>query len=299
MNIYRVKKIEDVPILNDSSLILGLFDGVHIGHKSLIELALNYKNYPVSILTFNKSINKDNLYLTSLKDRINYFKNLGVANLIIIYVSNKLIKTSPSDFLNFYIKKIKPIYIFCGEDFRFGYKGEGDINYLKKMFTNVKIVPFFKDRNNQKISTSLIKNLIKEGKVDEVKNYLNRYYSLKGKVVNGKKIGRNISFPTANLKLSFNYLIPLSGVYITLTKYQNKLFKSITNIGYNETISINNNLTIETNIFDFNKEIYGKYIEIFFIKKIRDDKKFIDLESLKEAIKLDKEIVLNYFKKSS
>ena len=136
------------------------------------------------------------------------------------------------------------------------------------------------------ISSTLIRNKLDNGEVEEIINYLDRPYSIEGVVVEGRKIGRTIGFPTANITINEEKIIPKGGVYFTKVKVGKEIYKGITNIGYNPTVN-GNNLTVETHILGFDKEIYGEKIKLYFIKRIRSEKKFDSIDELKERLKLD------------
>ena len=154
---------------------------------------------------------------------------------------------------------------------------------------NVNILNIEKIEEN-KISTSLQKKYILSGEVENYKKITQRYYQISGIVVRGKQLGRTIGFPTANLKVT-DYIIPQkNGVYLTVVEYNDRLYKGITNIGYNPTVSADNNLSIETHILNFDEDIYDKEINIYFCKYIREEKKFNDMNELKKQLNIDKKV---------
>lgn len=189
------------------------------------------------------------------------------------------------------LKKLNIKDIFCGEDYKFGYMGEGTPMYIKENHKeiNVNILNIEKIEEN-KISTSLQKKYILSGEVENYKKITQRYYQISGIVVRGKQLGRTIGFPTANLKVT-DYIIPQkNGVYLTVVEYNDRLYKGITNIGYNPTVSADNNLSIETHILNFDEDIYDKEINIYFCKYIREEKKFNDMNELKKQLNIDKKV---------
>lgn len=189
------------------------------------------------------------------------------------------------------LKKLNIKDVFCGEDYKFGYMGEGTPMYIKENHKeiNVNILNIEKIEEN-KISTSLQKKYILSGEVENYKKITQRYYQISGIVVRGKQLGRTIGFPTANLKVT-DYIIPQkNGVYLTVVEYNDRLYKGITNIGYNPTVSADNNLSIETHILNFDEDIYDKEINIYFCKYIREEKKFNDMNELKKQLNIDKKV---------
>lgn len=277
-------------------LILGNFDGIHVGHVELINFGIQKSKNKVGILTFLKSFKNDkDTYLTSFKDKIEYFEKLGI-NYVFALDSNDFIKnTEYIDFIDLFLKKINIKNIYCGKDFKFGKDAKGDVNILVSYFQNTYALNFVLDKNGNKISSCNIKQYIKNGDIKEANNDLGYEYQIKGKIIIGKKIGRTLGFPTANIKLSFNYCLPNNGVYVTKIKIDDIIYKSITNIGVSPTIKNDNIRTIETFIFDFNKDIYGEEVTLYFIDKLRDEIKFNSITELKNKIKNDIKEARTYF----
>lgn len=271
------------------SLILGYFDGVHKGHQKLIELAKNISSN-VSILTFSsnfKSIlsGKKEYQLTSLSDKADYFSDFGVDNLFIVEINKQFLDYSKDEFINFIKHVFNPAIIVCGEDYTFGKNKEGNTNYLSQFF-NVKIVPFLLD-DNTKISSRNIKDLIVDGMIEKANELLAHPYRISGLVVQGKMNGRKMELPTANLDLDFDYVLPKEGVYITYTFVDSVSFLSITSVSKHPTIEELNKPIIETHILDYDKNLYGKFINVEFLKYIRPIYKFSNLNELKKQILKD------------
>lgn len=285
---------------SNTAVALGNFDGIHIGHQNLIKTMV-YKarkmDLKPSLLLFKehtKTVLNENSpkYITSIDQKIKIAKKLGVELVYIIDFDKKLMKLSPDEFVKkILVKKIKSKLVVVGYDYRFGYKASGDASYLEKLASKydfeVKIIDPIKN-NGIIVSSSNIRELIKEGKVEKVETQLRRPYSVLGKVIRGDNRGHKLGFPTANIELIDNYVIPKNGVYKTYTKIDGKVYKSATNIGYNPTFNKKRKLLkFETHILDFKKDIYGKIIEISFKKFLRDDIKFNNVEDLIDQLKLD------------
>ena len=179
--------------------------------------------------------------------------------------------------------------VFCGFDYRFGYKGLGTPDLIKDSGIEV-IVQEKQKIDEEKISTTVLKEFVRKGEFSKYKEYTGRFYSISGLVVKGRQLGRTINFPTANLELDGKYLLPeTNGVYITKIKVNNNIYKSVTNIGYNPTVSDEKNKKfIETHILDFDEDIYGEKIEIYFYEFLRKEQKFESFDHLKDQLKLDK-----------
>lgn len=287
---------------------LGNFDGLHLGHMALIntlinESALNFLDSVVyTFLKHPENIIRKRLFtplITTVEKKIELLNKVGLDYIYFEKFDEKYSRIKPEDFVReILVKKLKMKLAVAGYDYRFGYKGEGDINLLKELGKKygfkVVIIPPVK-LEDEIVSSTNIRKHIKKGDMNKVFLLLGRYYSIKGQVERGKGIGRTLGFPTANISAK-NYLVfPKKGVYITKVKIENSVYPGITNVGNNPTFGENNNITIETFIIDFDKDIYGKEMEVFFIKKIRNEKKFDTVEELVMEMKKDLLNARNYF----
>lgn len=295
MEVIYLKNFDEVKEVPKLSLVLGNFDGVHIGHAQLINYARNNSNGNLGVFTFDKPLKTIEGCLTSLDDRIEIFKELGVDYVFIILTDDNFKKMSYIKFVDLILKKLNPVKIFCGPDFKYGFNAQGDVYYLKERFSKVYILNYVNDHNGHKISSSSIRELIKEGNIYEANRRLGRIYTIKGVVSKGKGKGLSFGFPTANLTLSDNYVVPKEGVYVTKTNVNGHILRSLTNIGKNPTIANNNKLTIETYIFDFQDELYGKEISVAFYSRLRDEIKFDSTKELIEQLEKDMDDAIYYF----
>jgi len=300
MKTYLIKNIEDIPNdVNDLSLILGLFDGVHKGHQGLINYAHEKsQNNKIGVLTFDKALKDSSYTLMSLEDKERELSKLPIDYLFVLICDDKLKKMSHGLFLNSILLKFKPHAIFCGSDFRFGFKALGDVTYLKNHFDNVDIFDFVEDENGLKISSRSIKNLISCGEIEKANNYLSRPYQIEGKIVKGLHNGHNLGFPTANIAPIIDYVLPNNGVYFTKIEIDGEKIIAVTNIGTHPSINELNQPIIEAHIIDENKNLYGENVKLYIYKKERDEIKFNSLDELKSQIKKDKENCIEYFSKS-
>lgn len=296
MKIIKIKSYKDIkPFKENFNLILGNFDGVHIGHTNLITFARNNSKNKLGVLTFSKSLKRDGDYLTSLDDKIEFFEDLGVDFVILIEYSESIKMTTYEEFIDLYLRKLNANKIFCGPDFKFGYKGLGDIDALKNAFPNLCVINFVLDHNGDKIASTTIRKQIQDGDIINANRHLGHKYKIKGQVIKGKGIGKTLGFPTCNIKLDFNYIIPKNGVYITYIKIDNKIHESITNVGVSPTIKNDNIITIETYIFDFCSDIYNKKVSLFFIDRLRDEIKFDSKRKLINQLEDDLKKSYKYF----
>ena len=297
MLIYDNSTLKDS--IDNNYVALGSFDGLHLGHLSLInkvnELAkkdngksmvFTFKNHPRNLLKRDDKVK----LIMSNEEKIKILEEKKVDILIFKDFDNDIMKMSPEDFIKWLCENYNIKGIVVGFNFRFGYKNIGDICLLDKLqekynYKLYVIEPYI--FNGEIISSTRIRNELLNGNVGESFKMLSRPYMLKGMVVHGKKLGRTIGFPTANIDVYDNKIIPAKGVYYTNVEVEGKIFKGITSIGNNPTVK-GTKLTIETYILDFNYYIYDKEINLFFIEKIRNEKKFNSLEELKEQLNKDK-----------
>ena len=286
-------------------VLIGNFDGIHLGHQKLISKAkkiAEQKKQKLVLITFNphprEIINNIQMDLIlPYKEKKLLLKNYGIDKIDEIKFTNKLSKLSAEEFTIEYIYKAhNPSDIVIGKNFKFGHKARGDAKLLKDSLSKkVKVHSIdIKRLDSLVISSSEIKKLISKGNIDKVNKLLGRNYHISGKVIHGEKRGRLIGFPTTNLSTEWNFL-PKKGVYVSKVVISDKSYQSITNIGVRPTFNANS-LQIESHIFDFNKNVYGKKIKIYFLARIRSEKKFETVEKLIENITKDVNFGRKYFK---
>jgi len=285
---------------NPIALTIGAFDGVHLGHQHLLKetvsiskklelepVVITYSNHPNEILK-----TKDTKFLlTDCEKKDELIKKTGIEKIHYIDFDKKLSLMSADDFIKDVLMNLfNPAYIVVGYDTHFGVNKSGNIDFIKAKaesygYKVIEIKPF-PDANA--ISSTMIRKLILEGKVDKAANLLGYNYSIKGNVVSNKKIGRTIGFPTINLQPNEkNIIIPQSGVYHTNVKVQDKLYNSVTNIGVAPTVKKENITEIETFLIDFSDDLYNKDVEIIFFERLRDEMCFNNMDELKKQIEID------------
>lgn len=285
----------NVEMNKDINLVLGYFDGVHLGHQYLIKKAISEGD--TGVMTFDLSPNfalgknTVNSLLTSLSDKASIFQQMGVKYLYILRMSEDLLKLSKDDFINQILRKISPKIIFIGTDYRFGYKAEGTPEYLKEFF-KVEVVDL-QLLHDLKISSRYIKEFICNGEVEKARESLGRYYSVYGLVVEGKHNGEKIGFPTANIEMDYPYVLPKIGVYMGYVKLENSSYKAIISISTHPTIEELNSPIIEAHLLYYKGSLYGREVKLEFVSYMRDIKKFNSLEELGEQLKKDREIAKN------
>lgn len=301
-----ITSIEKIDTIKESVVTIGNFDGIHKGHQVLIEKATEYakknnvisivftfKNHPVNYFKPNSVKN-----IITNNDKIKILKTMGVDYIINIPFDEYMTKISGDDFVkDILIDKLGAKKIIVGHDFTFARNKEGNIALLQKLSKKygflLEIVNPVKI-DDIRISSSYIRKLILDGKVEDACKYLGRNYKLSGEVIHSKKLGRTIGFPTANISINENIIIPKVGIYATKVYVNGEIYYGATNVGYNPTVN-GKKLSIETNILEFNDDIYGKVITIEFLERIRDEKKFNGIEELKEQLQKDTKYIYKVY----
>ncbi|MCM2353848.1 MAG: bifunctional riboflavin kinase/FAD synthetase [Pseudobdellovibrio sp.] len=288
---------QSLPHLTGSVLTVGNFDGVHLGHQKLLkELVFQGKEYnvPSVVCTFkphprvllNPGTPVHRLF--DYKDQAERMEALGVDFLIEEKFTKDFSLMQADEFLDLYINRyFKPKHIVVGYDFNFGKDRSGGIDFLRDYCQKNKIgltVVSALEENGQVVSSSVIRKLLEHGNLEQAEKFLGRKYYIRGPVRVGFKRGRQLGVPTANVSPDIDF-IPRKGVYFSTVYWNDKVFKSITNIGYNPTFeSTNSYLKVETHIFDFNQEIYGEQIKVELQHFHRDEMKFSSVDALKHQI---------------
>lgn len=303
MKIYN--DIEDFKGVKNPIVTIGTFDGVHIGHQKIINRMRDVANKvdgETVLLTFYPHprlvIHPDSKHLRFIniqKRKIELLEKAGIDHLIIIPFTKEFSKLTSTQFIKEYIaEKIKARKLIIGYDHHFGKNRLGDFSILydlgKQYHFEVEKIPA-QDVENIAVSSTKIRKALNEGKIKVANRLLGYEYSITGVVVEGNKIGRTIGFPTANIELQDEYkLITANGVYASRVEHEGVIYQGMSNIGIRPTVN-HSDLTIEVNIFNFDKEIYGETISIYFVDRIRSEVKFDDLEGLKDQLTLDRETV--------
>ena len=283
-----------------SIILIGNFDGLHLGHQKLFALANKYKkkySLKVGVLTFepmpkmyfNKKIK--NFRISSHKQKVNLLNKYNVDFIITKKFNKEFSKIKSIDFIkNILKKKLEAKFIFVSNNFRFGNKREGDVKQLVKFENrcNYKIIKPKPLKIKRKIvSSSLIRNYLQKGKLNKVNKLLNRKWAIQGKVIKGRQLGKKIGFPTANIDIK-DYVLACPGVYAVKAKIKKNLnsIKGIANLGFRPTFN-GKKILLETHLFNFSGNLYNKDLTVNFLKFIRKEKKFRNVTQLKKQIKID------------
>lgn len=279
---------------------LGNFDGLHIGHMALINTLINeckINGLQSVVYTFNKhpdTMLRKKLITPLITTNEMKTRLLSSTDLDILCYQDfdeAFSRLTPEDFIkNILVDTLRIRLAVVGFNYRFGYMGRGDTEFLKrsgeKYGFKVIVIPPVKV-NSEIVSSTLIREYIKKGRIERVFQLLGRHFSLYGTVIDGKRIGRTLGFPTANIIAHPDMVVPANGVYITKTRYDDKWVNSITNVGTAPTLRNEKVFSIETHLLDVNEDIYGKDIEVCFIHKLRCEKKFESVDALKMQVEND------------
>ncbi|MBD1173748.1 bifunctional riboflavin kinase/FAD synthetase [Pelagibacterales bacterium SAG-MED03] len=283
-----------------SIILIGNFDGVHLGHQRLFKLAKSYKkkynlkigviNFePMPKMFFNKSLK--NFRLSNIDQKINLLNNFNVDFIVTKKFDKIFSKTKSINFIkNILSQKLNARFIFVSNNFRFGNKREGDVNLLiknekKYNYKVIKPKPFIVGR--KVVSSSLIRNFLEKGLLKNANKLLSRNWSIVGIVQKGRQIGKKIGFPTCNIDIK-DYILAKPGVYAVrvLRKNNYKYIKGIANLGYRPTFN-QKKILLEVHLFNFSGNLYNKYLSVEFLKFIRKEKKFKNVDQLKSQIQTD------------
>jgi riboflavin kinase/FMN adenylyltransferase len=280
-------------------IVLGSFDGLHLGHISLIKKAVElskfnkcksmvytFKNHPLTII---KPEFVPKLLMTN-DVKCLLLESVGVDLVNLVEFSNEFMRYSPIEFITKLVECYNARGIIVGFNYRFGYKNSGDIKLLEQLSKELNFELHIVEpvmHNDEIISSTRIRTLISEGNIKEANEMLITPYFLEGLVVKGKQIGRTIGFPTINLFLEPVILFPKPGIYYTTILIKGKMYKGITDIGTNPTFN-GEKISIETYVLHFHEEVYGEKVKLFFVKWMRDEVKFNSREELIAQLELDK-----------
>lgn len=284
----------------DTLLTIGVFDGVHLGHKyllgKLVEQArqqglltgvVTFRQHPQDFFTRQRKLP----FLTDLEERTRLLKNEGIDFVVALSFNEDLAKLSAREFISLLQKHLRMKGLVVGPDFALGKDREGDIATLRKLgqemnFTFNVVEP--KAINGDVASSTAIRKALAAGDITRVTRLAGRPFSLRGKVIKGTGRGVGLGFPTANIDVNQDQAIPADGVYATRAYLDEKVYPSVTNVGTNPTFG-RAKRTVEVHIIDFKGELYGRELRVDFIKRLRGEKKFASVEALKEQIARDVE----------
>lgn len=287
---------------------IGFFDGIHQGHQKVIQTAVTKakeSNIESAVITFHphpsvvlKKGTGHVQYITPLREKKEILQKMNVDRLYIISFSKELASVSPQGFIDHFIIGLNIQHLVAGFDFTYGHKGKGNMDIIKSQtrdafdFTTIEKV----ELENEKVSSTKIRSLLSSGNVEKVNEYLNRTLSVWGVVVEGEKRGRTIGYPTANLRIDPDALLPKIGVYAVKVLYKGQVYEAMADLGLNPTFTdTKTEPTLEVNIFDYSNDLYGDELQIEWHKFIRDEEKFDNVTELIDQIAQDEKDIRDYF----
>lgn len=283
--------------LNTCAVALGKFEGLHRGHMLLIDEVVKLgKEKSITSVCFSINV-AGRKTVNTFAERYHILEDAGIDCVCNCTFSKEFAAMTPEEFIkDVLVEKLHPEYIVVGEDFRFGCNRTGNVETLKSFAEKYGylVVVFEKLKEEDEIiSTSSIKDYLVAGKVEKVNCFMGRKYSISGEVVKGKQLGNTIGFPTINILPEDNKLLPSIGVYYTSVIIDNQEYKAITNVGNNPTVSDGKTLIVETHILDFDGDLYGMNVTVYFEAFIRKQQKFENVEALKAQLEKDKGFALH------
>lgn len=282
-----------------SFLTIGNYDGIHLGHQAILKKLKSESksnNILSSVMTFEPhpreffSPKLAPKRIISLREKLEYFDELKIDHVFIVNFNDEFSRKSYLDFIEILKKNIQAKKIIIGNDFRFGKQREGNIDKLIDNSVDVCVMNKI-EYKGERVSSTIIRDSLAAGDLKRAAMLLGRSYSISGKVVHGDKRGREIGFPTANIHM-FHNRPPLKGVFAVKL---NNMY-GVANLGVRPTIAGFSKLNLEVHLFNFSKNIYGKHAHVTFLKKIRDEKKFENIDALKKQIQIDIDNVKKFFK---
>lgn len=290
-----IKDTTNFHIEEKTAVAIGKFDGLHRGHRTLLEQILQSRvnGLKTAVFTFYPSPsvffgNEENAQLTTIEEKRHIFESMGIDYLIEYPFNEETAKLLPDVFIKEILKeKMNAAFIAAGEDVSYGYLGEGNAKLLKELGSRLGFDTIIIKKicyEDTIISSTLVREVIKKGNMEMAGNLLGEPYSIYGTVLAGNKLGRKLGMPTVNLIPSTEKLLPPKGVYFSTIEYKDMLYRGVTNIGRKPTVGKLNPIGVETYIFDFHEMIYGQSIRVNLLHFERTEQKFENVEKLKEAI---------------
>jgi len=281
------------------AVAIGFFDGVHIGHQAVISKAVKHakaNDFKSLVLTFDRSPKAETGCLTPLDVKLGIFSELGV-DYVLALEFNDLLKQLPAErFIEDYLLQLGVAFVSVGFDFRFGHRGAGDTAMLQRQNELQVAICEPELMDGDKVSSTRIKKSLQMGDLVAVRAMLGRDFSVCGRVVYGRQLGRTIGFPTANLQLDDEQFLGLCGVFATRVHFDGNVYHGMTNIGFNPTANLQEQLSVETHIFEFETDVYGQRLQLEFLSKIRDEIKFDGLDQLIAQLEQDKIVAKSLLK---
>lgn len=293
-----ITRLDELNITDKTAIAIGKFDGIHLGHKKLLKLILDQKQdgLKATVFTFEPSpeeffVGHPVKQLFTRNEKRKAFEAMGIDILVEFPLNAQTAATPPEDFVkNILVEDLKADYIAAGCDVSFGDKGRGDQHLLKSMSRELGFELCLIDKvmlDGEEVSSTRVRNQVADGNIPMAKRLLGSDYSISGIVEHGNHLGSTIGVPTVNVLPPAGKLLPPFGVYSSIVVVGDRVFKGMTNIGRKPTVSSNNQVGVETYIYDFDEDVYGKFIEVKLCEFRRPEMKFDSVEKLKAQMKKD------------
>lgn len=297
--------LEELP---ETVSAIGFFDGIHKGHQKVIQTAVTEaKNHNMesAVITFHphpsvvlQKGEQQAQYITPMQEKQEILQQLGVDRLYIITFNDRLAALSPQDFIDHFIIDLNIKHLVAGFDFSYGHKGQGNMDNIESQ-TRGKFTYTTVDKmelSGEKISSTKIRKLLKIGDIRSANHLLGRRFMITGIVVEGDKRGKTIGYPTANLRVNPEVLLPKTGIYAVKVLYKNEVYEAMASLGTNPTFTPDlDQARVEVNIFDYNNDLYGEELKVEWHEFIRDEEKFDQVDALVKQIEADEDIIRRYF----
>ena len=290
------------------ALTIGNFDGVHRGHQAMLarlKAAALERGLPAAVMTFEPhprevfTPDAAPARLTSLREKIELFKQHGIERLVLVRFSRRFAQLSPQAFIQqILLDGVQARWVLIGDDFKFGAKRAGDLEVLRQAgqqfgFAVENLGSVLVD--DERVSSTAVRAALAQGNMAQARRYLGRPYSISGRVVHGDKLGHTLGYPTANVQMKHNKP-PLAGIFaVELAGLDGSRLPGVASLGVRPTVKTNGAATLEVHVFDFHERIYGAHVRVDFLHKLRDEEKFPDLPSLIAQIERDVDEAKNYF----
>ncbi len=303
-----VRELASLSPEKETIVTIGVFDGVHAGHRylleklrqqatnrSLLSAVVTFDPHPQSVLHPNKPL----AYLSNVEDRINNLKALGIDVIAVLTFSSEVAQLTAQEFMSLVKEHLKMRRLMVGPDFTLGRERHGNAQLLRalgrEMKFSVEIIPPYRI-NGEVVSSTLVRQALAQGDMEKVRRLMGHYFRLSGKTITSDRRGRVLGFPTANLDIKPQQALPANGVYATITQINGREFPSATNIGTRPTFGGGKNL-LETHLLNYDGDLHGREIKVEFVKKLRDEQRFLSSEDLKAQIARDVRQVAAIFAK--
>jgi riboflavin kinase / FMN adenylyltransferase len=304
--------LQDGLIATPTVLTFGVFDGLHLGHQLIMSTVVARArdlSLPATVVTFDPHPRavlhpaSAPALLQTFDQKMGSMRSLGIDQMIVLRFTEGLAGMSAESFLqNIIFGRLDAREVYLGRGFAFGHNREGRFALLKQMADHLgrQAAEVSEVRiRGHRISSTMVRRLLAAGRVNLARRMLGRPYEIKGRVVEGRRLGKaSLGYATANLN-AINCVIPGAGVYVTLTSWKDRTHKSVTNVGYRPTFGSDAELTVESHILDFDTELYGEEISVSFLHRLRGERKFESIDALRRQIELDSRRAASYFERTS